>query len=122
MQTGAKARGFSPIALEFTAETDSLLEGAGLEPSARNPDLGRNLGIVFQPVDDMLDFSARQTELSKSIGDDFRGGKITLPILLAFTRGDEKERTLGRRFNVAPLTTGQAEWADVFNCNSLNLI
>jgi geranylgeranyl pyrophosphate synthase len=45
----------------------------------------------------MLDFSARQTELSKSIGDDFRGGKITLPILLAFTRGDEKERTLGRR-------------------------
>jgi len=52
---------------------------------------------VFQPVDDMLDFSARQTELSKSIGDDFRGGKITLPILLAFTRGDEKERTLGRR-------------------------
>ena len=58
---------------------------------------GRDLGIAFQLVDDMLDFSARQTELGKSIGDDFRDGKVTLPILLAFTRGDEEERTFWRR-------------------------
>jgi octaprenyl-diphosphate synthase len=58
---------------------------------------GRNLGIAFQLVDDMLDFSARQSELGKSIGDDFRDGKVTLPILLAFGRGDEAERAFWRR-------------------------
>jgi octaprenyl-diphosphate synthase len=58
---------------------------------------GRNLGIAFQLVDDMLDFSARQTELGKSVGDDFRDGKVTLPILVAFARGDEEERAFWRR-------------------------
>ena len=58
---------------------------------------GRNLGIAFQLVDDMLDFSARSTELGKSIGNDFRDGKVTLPILIAFARGDEKERKFWRR-------------------------
>ena len=45
----------------------------------------------------MLDFSARQTELGKSVGDDFRDGKVTLPILVAFARGDEEERAFWRR-------------------------
>jgi octaprenyl-diphosphate synthase len=58
---------------------------------------GRNLGIAFQLVDDMLDFSARQTELGKCIGDDFRDGKVTLPILVAFGRGDQEERVFWRR-------------------------
>jgi octaprenyl-diphosphate synthase len=58
---------------------------------------GRNLGTAFQLVDDMLDFSASQTELGKSVGDDFREGKITLPVLLAFARGDEAEREFWRR-------------------------
>jgi octaprenyl-diphosphate synthase len=58
---------------------------------------GRNLGIAFQLVDDMLDFSARQIELGKSIGDDFRDGKITLPILVAYRRGDDAERVFWHR-------------------------
>jgi len=58
---------------------------------------GRNLGIAFQLVDDMLDFSARQTELGKCIGDDFRDGKVTLPILVAYGRGDQQERAFWRR-------------------------
>jgi octaprenyl-diphosphate synthase len=58
---------------------------------------GRNLGIAYQLVDDMLDFSARQSELGKSVGDDFRDGKITLPILIAFARGDAEERAFWRR-------------------------
>jgi octaprenyl-diphosphate synthase len=58
---------------------------------------GRDLGIAFQLVDDMLDFSARQSDLGKSIGDDFRDGKVTLPILLAFACGDEEERGFWRR-------------------------
>ena len=58
---------------------------------------GRNLGIAFQLVDDMLDFSARQAELGKCIGDDFRDGKVTLPILVAYGRGDQAERAFWRR-------------------------
>jgi octaprenyl-diphosphate synthase len=58
---------------------------------------GRNLGIAFQLADDMLDFSARQTELGKTVGDDFRDGKVTLPILVAFARADEEERAFWRR-------------------------
>ena len=58
---------------------------------------GRNLGIAFQLVDDMLDFSARQLELGKRIGDDFRDGKVTLPILIAFARSDREERAFWHR-------------------------
>jgi octaprenyl-diphosphate synthase len=58
---------------------------------------GRNLGIAFQLVDDALDYSARQAELGKTVGDDFRDGKITLPIVLAFARGEEEERSFWRR-------------------------
>jgi octaprenyl-diphosphate synthase len=58
---------------------------------------GRNLGIAYQLIDDMLDFSALQTELGKTVGDDFRDGKITLPIVVALARGDAEERAFWRR-------------------------
>jgi len=58
---------------------------------------GRNLGIAFQLVDDSLDYSARQATLGKTVGDDFKEGKITLPVVLAYRRGDEAERTFWRR-------------------------
>jgi octaprenyl-diphosphate synthase len=57
---------------------------------------GMNLGIAFQLIDDVLDYSAKQVALGKSIGDDFKEGKITLPIILAFHRGDEQERSFWR--------------------------
>ena len=58
---------------------------------------GMNLGIAFQLIDDVLDFSAEQAKLGKTVGDDFREGKITLPIILAFRRGDNEERAFWRR-------------------------
>jgi octaprenyl-diphosphate synthase len=58
---------------------------------------GRNLGIAFQLVDDMLDYSARQAELGKTVGDDFREGKITLPVVLALREAGEVERAFWRR-------------------------
>ncbi len=58
---------------------------------------GRNFGIAFQLVDDVLDFSARQADLGKTVGDDFREGKITLPVILAVRRGDMAERAFWRR-------------------------
>ncbi|MEO9463332.1 MAG: polyprenyl synthetase family protein [Marinomonas sp.] len=53
---------------------------------------GRNLGIAFQLVDDALDYAADAAEMGKDQGDDFREGKMTLPVILAFARGDEEER------------------------------
>jgi octaprenyl-diphosphate synthase len=58
---------------------------------------GMNLGIAFQLIDDVLDYSAKQATLGKSIGDDFKEGKISLPVILAFRRGDEKDRKFWRR-------------------------
>ncbi|MEO5337816.1 MAG: polyprenyl synthetase family protein [Magnetospirillum sp. WYHS-4] len=58
---------------------------------------GMNLGIAFQLIDDVLDYSAKQAELGKAVGDDFREGKITLPVVLAFRRGDAEERAFWKR-------------------------
>lgn len=58
---------------------------------------GRNLGIAFQLADDALDYSAKQATLGKSVGDDFREGKITLPVILAYRRSDAEERNFWRR-------------------------
>ena len=58
---------------------------------------GMNLGITFQLIDDMLDYSAMQADLGKTVGDDFKEGKITLPVILAFRRGSAEERVFWRR-------------------------
>ncbi len=58
---------------------------------------GMNLGIAFQLVDDVLDYAAREIELGKAVGDDFRDGRITLPIVLASRRGRADERAFWRR-------------------------
>ena len=57
---------------------------------------GRNFGIAFQLTDDALDYSAHQATLGKAVGDDFRDGKITLPVLLAYGRGNDDERGFWR--------------------------
>ncbi len=58
---------------------------------------GTNVGMAFQLVDDALDYAADQAQLGKTVGDDFREGKITLPVLAAYERGDEAERGFWRR-------------------------
>jgi octaprenyl-diphosphate synthase len=58
---------------------------------------GEGLGTAFQLIDDALDYSAREAVLGKSVGDDFRDGKITLPVLRAFHRGSAEERRFWRR-------------------------
>jgi len=58
---------------------------------------GMNLGIAFQLIDDALDYGGTSVKLGKNVGDDFREGKITLPVVLAFRRGSDKERAFWRR-------------------------
>jgi octaprenyl-diphosphate synthase len=60
-------------------------------------EFGMKLGIAFQLVDDALDYVADQATLGKTIGDDFREGKITLPVLVAFLAGDAVEKAFWQR-------------------------
>jgi octaprenyl-diphosphate synthase len=60
-------------------------------------DYGANLGIAFQLIDDALDYGGSSAKLGKNIGDDFREGKITLPVVLSFRRGSPEERDFWRR-------------------------
>ena len=67
---------------------------------------GMNLGITFQLVDDALDYGGAAQKLGKNVGDDFREGKITLPVVLSFRRGSATEREFWNR------TLGQADIRD----------
>ncbi|MDE2339651.1 MAG: polyprenyl synthetase family protein, partial [Alphaproteobacteria bacterium] len=53
---------------------------------------GRNLGIAFQLVDDALDYASDGATMGKDAGDDFREGKVTLPVILAYARGSAEDR------------------------------
>ena len=54
---------------------------------------GRYLGMAFQLIDDALDYDAEVEKLGKSIGDDFAEGKVTMPIILAWQKATEEEKT-----------------------------
>lgn len=60
-------------------------------------DYGMNLGIAFQLIDDLLDYSALQAQLGKTVGDDFREGKMSLPVVLAFARANDEENEFWTR-------------------------
>ncbi|WP_047805903.1 polyprenyl synthetase family protein [Pelagerythrobacter marensis] len=55
-------------------------------------DYGRNLGVAFQLVDDAIDYDSDAAEMGKDRGDDFREGKMTLPVIFAYARGTAEER------------------------------
>ncbi|WOF73142.1 polyprenyl synthetase family protein [Parvibaculaceae bacterium PLY_AMNH_Bact1] len=83
----------------FAAATEigAVVASQNAEQAAALESYGRNLGIAFQLVDDALDYNGKAATLGKNVGDDFREGKITLPVVLAFRRGDDEERTFWRR-------------------------
>jgi octaprenyl-diphosphate synthase len=53
---------------------------------------GRNIGIAFQLVDDAIDYTSNDTAMGKAAGDDFREGKVTLPVILSYRNGDPNVR------------------------------
>lgn len=58
---------------------------------------GQNLGLAFQLVDDALDYGGLSSALGKSVGDDFREGKVTLPVIRALDNAEPKERAFWQR-------------------------
>ena len=79
------------------AEVGAMVAGRNGPERVALQSFGMNLGIAFQLVDDALDYAGREAQLGKTVGDDFREGKITLPVILAFLRGRTVEREFWKR-------------------------
>ena len=60
-------------------------------------DYGFNLGLAFQIIDDLMDFSQSSNKMGKNLGDDFKLGKTTLPIILVWQKSDQKEKSFWNR-------------------------
>jgi octaprenyl-diphosphate synthase len=78
-------------------EVGPVIAGRAKAEQAACRSFGMNLGVAFQLVDDALDYGGKAARLGKNVGDDFRQGKITLPVVLAFRRGSDCERTFWQR-------------------------
>jgi octaprenyl-diphosphate synthase len=72
----------------------ALVGGATEEEEARLAEYAWNLGMAFQLVDDILDFTARESILGKPVGNDLREGKVTLPLIYALAEAKPSERDL----------------------------
>jgi octaprenyl-diphosphate synthase len=79
------------------AEVGPVLAGRGRPERAAFRSYGTNLGLAFQLVDDALDYGGASADLGKRVGDDFREGKITLPVVLSYRRGTDADRAFWRR-------------------------
>jgi octaprenyl-diphosphate synthase len=75
----------APVVAEASDESELALEK-----------FGKYLGIAFQLIDDVIDYGSQQAVMGKGVGDDFRDGKVTLPVILAYARGSETDRAFWR--------------------------
>lgn len=73
-------------------EVGPVVAGASANDKAALRSYGTNLGLAFQLVDDALDYGGKASDLGKNVGDDFREGKVTLPVILSYRRGSAEER------------------------------
>ena len=74
------------------AEVGPVIAGASKPARAALRSYGMNLCLAFQLIDDALDYGGDSKDLGKNVGDDFREGKVTLPVILAYRRGTAAER------------------------------
>ena len=78
------------------AEVGPIIAGTSRAERNALKSYGMNLGLAFQLVDDALDYGGKAADLGKNTGDDFREGKITLPVILAWRRGTAEDRAFWR--------------------------
>jgi octaprenyl-diphosphate synthase len=76
----------APVVAEASEDSELALES-----------YGKNLGIAFQLTDDVIDYASDAATMGKDFGDDFRDGKMTLPVILAYARGGDSDRKFWRK-------------------------
>ena len=79
------------------AEVGPVVASASREERTALRSYGTNLGLAFQLIDDALDYGGNSKDLGKNVGDDFREGKVTLPVILSYRRGTAEERAFWKR-------------------------
>ncbi|MFP3921410.1 MAG: polyprenyl synthetase family protein [Dichotomicrobium sp.] len=79
------------------AEVGAVIAGRPEADAEALHNFGRHLGLAFQLMDDVLDYSGERARLGKNVGDDFSEGKLTLPVILAYAQGTPEEQAFWRR-------------------------
>ena len=111
----AVIRGKTAELFGAACEVGPVIAGRPKAEQAACRSFGMNLGIAFQLVDDALDYGGKAAKLGKNVGDDFREGKITLPVVLSFRRGNDSERN----FWIRALERGEVTDNDLDHAISL---
>jgi octaprenyl-diphosphate synthase len=94
------------------AEIGGLLGACTPEQRTALREYGFNLGIAFQIVDDVLDYTAEESALGKPIGGDLREGKVTLPVILLLRNGGSEAADLIQRI-LAERTVSPEDWRTI---------
>lgn len=90
-------RGKTAELFSAAAEVGGVIAGASDADVKALRDYGDALGVAFQLVDDVLDYGGASSAMGKNVGDDFREGKATLPVLIAYAKADEAGRAFWER-------------------------
>jgi len=91
--------------ISAATQIGAILAGISHEKEGAMAEFGMDLGIAFQLIDDLLDYTSKEEEFGKKIGIDLQEGKITLPLILALTRCTEAERmSIRKKVETRPLT------------------
>jgi octaprenyl-diphosphate synthase len=90
-------RGKTAALFAAACEVGGVIANCPAEQCAALHRFGMDLGMAFQLVDDALDYSAVQAELGKTVGDDFREGKLTYPVLVAIAAAQGEEKSFWTR-------------------------
>jgi len=82
------------VLFQGTCRAGALIANVSQKKETALSDYGFNLGIAFQMVDDLLDYTLDTVTLGKEVGADLKEGKLTLPVIYSLKSADETDRTL----------------------------
>jgi octaprenyl-diphosphate synthase len=80
------------VLFQGTCLAGALIADGAIKKETALSDYGFNLGIAFQMVDDLLDYTLDTVTLGKKVGADLKEGKLTLPVIYSLKSADEKDR------------------------------
>jgi octaprenyl-diphosphate synthase len=96
------------VLFQATCEMAATLAKSNTAITQCAADFGRHIGLIFQLIDDALDYAGNATELGKNIGDDLAEGKMTLPLIHALHHANSEEKQLLGHI----IATGEVEQLD----------